>query len=358
MTSKSGESQAQPTSEQISALKRLAAGIIWTQGNRFVKELLRDKGIRIGASKNDFEGNLTEAIETGKLRLNDVKDWLELVEGWGNQHVYLCKISTTLRKDLIRDKLFQRVKDAGLGNLWCAETVLTFPDEPTLTSISFTNSVLRLVWQESSPGWTPVPDKSYTKQEELDTFEYRAWRKIERRAITRFEAHLDKGLAGLFIANPIQGSEHQTAIEEAKRVISLLMNYSVLEKGQIDISVVSKNLDQRNVPTNASQNPEVKAHMSRLTSGGAYVEFAANSRDKAYWEEPAIQNVRKSVRDQQLTAFQGTDGVFIFQPGSGPVSLTRTLRVQLYGKDERIRLWAQMNAEEVWTILTKLSKYQ
>ncbi|MCG8604146.1 hypothetical protein MJD09_03990 [bacterium] len=162
----------------------------------------------------------------------------------------------------------------------------------------------------------------------------------------------------MFIANPIQGGEHQRAVDEAKRVISLLMNLSALEREQLHISVVSKNLDQQNVPTNMAPNPDVKAQKSRLASGGAYVEFAANSRDKAYWEERAIQDVRKSVRDQQLTAFQGTDGVFIFQAGSGTGSLARSLRVQLYGKDNRIRLWAQMDAGEVWTILTKLSTYQ
>ena len=350
--------EAPPTPAEIADLKRLAAGIIRAQGNRFIKELLRAKGIRIGANKDDFERNLNAAIESGTLRLHDVDDWLKLVEGWGNQHVYLYNIPSTLRKDLTQPKIRQRAQDAGLENVWDGATILEFPEEPHLTSISFTASVLRLVWQESSPGWTPVPEKNYTVEEGLDTFEYRAWRKVERRAITRFEAHLDKGLAGLFIADPIQGDEHRAAREEAERVIGLLMNLPALKRGQFDISVVSRNLDQQNVPTNVTQKPGVKTQKSRLGSGGAYVEFAANSRDKAYWEEPAIQDVRKSVRVQQLPAFQGTEGVFIFQPGAAPDGLTRPLRVQLYGEDERVRLWAQMDAGEVWTILTKLSGYQ
>jgi hypothetical protein len=352
--------QTPPPPGQIADLKRLAAGIIRAQGNRFVKELLRDKDIRIGANKDDFERNLTEAIETGKLRLDDVDDWLKRVEGWGNQHVYLYKISSTLRKDLTKPKIRQRVKDAGLEAVWDGKTVLAFPDEPKLTSISFTDAVLRLVWQESSPGWTPVPEKNYTVEEGLDTFEYRAWRKVERRAITRFEAHLDEELAGLFIPDPIQGDAHQAAVDETNRVLSLLLDLPALQRGQIDISVVSRNLDQKNVPTNITPEPEVKAHRSRLASGGAYVEFAANSRDKAYWEEPAIQNIRKSVRAQQLPTFQGTEGVFIFQKGIGPADLTRPLRVQLYGRGHgnRERLWAQMAAGEVWTILMRLSTYQ
>lgn len=358
MDSATGNMESAPTLGQIEDLRRLAAGIIRAQGNRFIKELLRSKGIRIGANKTDFERNLFAAINSGELKLGDIDDWLKLVEGWGNQHVYLYNISRELRSDLTRAKIRQRVKTAGLDNIWDGATVLAFPDKPELTSISFSNSVLSLVWQEASPGWTPIPDKNFIKQENLDTFEYRAWRMVERRAITRFEAHLEKGLAGLFVSDPIQGDAHQAAIDEAKRVISSLMNLSELEDHQVDISDISKNLDQQNVPTNVTPNPEVKVHKSRLASGGAYVEFAANSRDKAYWEAPAIQNVRSSVRKNQLSVFEGIGGVFIFQEISNPNVPARPLRVQLIGKNNRIRMWAQMEVGEVWAILTKLSTYQ
>ena len=92
---------------EIATLKRLAAGIIRAQGNRFVKELLRKKNIRIGVNKDDFERHLSEAIESGQLTLEDVETWLNEVEGWGNQHVYLYNISSTLRRDLTQPKIRQ-----------------------------------------------------------------------------------------------------------------------------------------------------------------------------------------------------------------------------------------------------------
>lgn len=358
MTQPDGNRKTTPTRDHIEDLRQLATNIIRTQTNRFIKELLRIKGIRIGANKDEFESNLFAAIESGILVLDDVDEWLKDVEGWGNQHVYLYNVSRDLRADLTRAKIHQRVVDADLDHLWEGETVLAFPDKPELTSISFNDSVLRLVWQEASPSWTPIPDKNFIQQENLDTFEYRAWRMVERRAITRFEAHPDKGLAGLFVPDPIQRDEHQAAIEEARRVIGLLMDLSELEDHRINIPVVSRNLDQQNIPTNVTPSPDVKTQKSRLASGGAYVEFAATSRDKAYWEEDAIQNVRNSVRQDQLLAFHGIGGVFIFQEISKPNSPARPLRVQLYGKNHRIRLWAQMDVGEVWAILEKLSKYQ
>lgn len=102
MTSASEDPPTSPFPDQIAALKRLTAGIIRDQGNRFIKELLRDNHIRIGTTKDDFEANLNAAIESSALKLEDVATWLKSVEGWGYQHVYLYNISSTLRKDLTK----------------------------------------------------------------------------------------------------------------------------------------------------------------------------------------------------------------------------------------------------------------
>jgi hypothetical protein len=347
--------QAPPTPDEIANLQRLTAGIIRAQGNRFIKELLRAKNLPIGSTKGDFESNLNAAIESGALRLSDVDDWLKLVEGWGNQHVYLYNVTPALAKGLTEPVVRQRAHTARLDGIWGATTALQFPDAPSLTSISFSDSVLSLVWQESSLGWIPVPEKNFQKQEELDLFEYRAYRAIEQRAITRFEVHLDRKLAALFIPDPVQNVEHQQAVDEARRVIALLMDIDALDKGQVDVSAVSKNLDQQTVPSNAGAASDVRTQKSRLGSGGAYVEFAANDPTKAYWQEPAVEDVRKSVRTDQLAKFDGTGGVFIFTGAGSPA---RDLRVQLYAADERIRLWAQMDANEVWETLSRLSTCQ
>jgi hypothetical protein len=140
-----------PTPAEIEDLKRLAAGIIRAQGNRFVKTLLRSKDIQVGTNKDEFQANLTAAIESGELTLADVRVWLASVEGWGDQHVYLYNISSTLRRELTEPKIRQRVSGAKLDGVWKGETALAFPDEPQLTSISFNDAVLRLVWQEASP---------------------------------------------------------------------------------------------------------------------------------------------------------------------------------------------------------------
>src|SRR5258708_16953572 len=81
-----------PQESELDALRRLVRGVVLAQGNLFIKELLRSKGIKIGSTKADFETNLLGAIESGQLTPVDVEKWLSEVEGWGDQHVYLYRL--------------------------------------------------------------------------------------------------------------------------------------------------------------------------------------------------------------------------------------------------------------------------
>ena len=357
MASGKGDDSQPPKAEEIEALERLAAGIIRAQKNRFIKELLRDQGIPIGRNKEDFERNLKSAIHSGRLRLQKVKDWRDRVEGWGNQHVYLYNLTEPVLSQLTRAKLRRKVVAAELERVWDADVTMQFPDEPELTSISFENNVLEVIWQEATPGWTPVPEKDIgPRQEGLDIFEYRAFRMVERRAITRFEARPELGLAGLFIANPIVGAEHRHAVREAKEVIGKLIDLPALEAAQAKMSVVSRNADQRNVPSNRNKNPALRTARSKMEQGGSYVEFAASTPGRPYWDKASeVVKVRQSIKPAQAAKFTGVEGVFWFPRSQ---VLSEDFRVQLYRKNDRVRLWASMDVDEVWTILRHLSTYQ
>ena len=352
---------APPSEQDIADLKRLVSGIVADQGNRFIKELLRDKGLPIGRNQADFERNLNDAIEADRLTLDDINTWLDRVEGWGDQHVYLYNVSSTLKKALTKPAIERAIETKKLAKYWNAGTVLEFPDEPELTSITFDGKVLRVTWQEATEGWAPAKLPWKRKEEGLDTYEYRVFRRVDHRVVTRFEARLDLGLAAIFIGKPIagQGSEHQRALDEARRVIGLLMSLPALKKNQVAMAAVARNMDQKNLPLDEKKPPDVQTHRSKLKIGGSWVEFAATSDKKGYASEPRILKLRDTVKEPELVHFDEASGVFLFQPGSGGGVVQRTLRVQLYGgKSRRIRLWAQMNVDEVWAILSQIASYQ
>ena len=338
-------------------LIELARGIVLAQGNVFIKELLKKHKVKIGTTKAEFLRNMLNAIDSGDLTKDHFDEWLLDVEGWGNQHVYLFMLSPALCRTMAESRLHQKAIDAGYGQLWNASTIMEFPDEPKLTSISFTDGLLHVIWQEGTSGWKPEPEKNYKDAEGLDTYEFRAYRRIQQRAVTRFVADPNLGLAALFIGHPIQGQEHEEALKEAMTVLGKLFDVAAMQQNQIDMKHVSRNMDQNNLPVDGTEHPSIRTHKSRLASGGSYVEFAATSKEKSYAEEDAIRDVRNSIRTEHLQDFQGAAGEFIFQAGCGSPPLKRPLRVNLYGRDNRIRLWAQMESSEVWSILEKISSY-
>jgi hypothetical protein len=166
-----------PLSAQKDALVKLVKGIVLAQGNEFIKELLRDRGIRIGTTKADFEQNMIRAIETGGLDRQQIDQWLNEVEGWGSQNVYLFTLPSVVRDDPVwRDpkRIESKVVAAGFKKQWNAQASLEYPSDLTLTGVYFEDSALRLVWHKGVGFW--LRDKTKDYQEEIggDTYEFRA----------------------------------------------------------------------------------------------------------------------------------------------------------------------------------------
>src|SRR4051812_24503842 len=85
--------------ESRAATRKLVQSVVMAQGNIFIRDLLRRKKIPMGVRKEQFEANLLRAINTDHIGLADVTGWLEEVEGWGEQSVYLYNVPKTIATD-------------------------------------------------------------------------------------------------------------------------------------------------------------------------------------------------------------------------------------------------------------------
>ncbi len=344
--------------DEKAKLRQLVDSIIQGQGNRFIKELLRGKDITIGKNKTDFEKHLNGAINEGKLKLVDVEEWLNRVEGWGDQHVYLFRIPTKLIAGLSEKTIYAKAVEGRMKSLWNKSTAMVFDEEDRLASVSFAEDALRLVWQKAAVSWPRVRDKDYKVEDGLDQLEFRAHRKLNDRAITRFEARKTLRLAALFIAQPFETREHDEMLQRAWRAIEAFMDVKELQKGRIDLSRVSMNIDQQVGTGSALVTPKVKVQHSELFVGGASVVFKSHSKEGSYRDEGPLNNLRQALSTEELELFNGGEGAFWFERGAEEGDLKRRLRVQLHRNDNRVRLWGQMDVREVWTILNMLAGYE
>jgi hypothetical protein len=333
----------EPLPSEKDALVRLVKGVVLAQGNAFIKELLRSRGIKIGTTKADFETNMMEAIHNGELQRQHIDSWLREVEGWGDQHVYLFNVSKSLRDDALWQepkKIESKVKAAGLAKQWNSRSSLEYPPAQTLTGVYFENAALTFVWHKGLELWVRAKAKDYQEEIDGDTYEYRAYRMRGDRLVTRFELRPSDGLAAAFIQIAVDDEEHKRALEIVRATINRLWSFDEFEPFPIANAI--KKLDTR-----ALENDGITAQSTRLNSGDAYVEFGARSALSGYQDSTPVRDVRRAVRQ---ASFTGMNGRFSLPLDSGN-DADRKVRIQMFGGERRIKIASQMTADQVWGIL-------
>jgi hypothetical protein len=345
-----------PTAREKRELETLVRGIVRAQGNVFIKRLLRKLQITVGATKEEFEGSLLQAIQDGQLRRHHIDEWLEEIEGWGKQYVLLYRVPLGLAQDPIwtaPGRIQQKAEKAGLGSAWNAESSLKFPEERTLTGIYFKDESLRVTWHQALSDWVRENARDYQQTIDDELYEFRAHRQSADRSVMRFELRLQDKLAAVFLQEPWGKETRDKALKEVKGVVSKFFDFSLLESDPFRVSRAIKKIDQAALEKKQNESQNVRTHSTRLSSFGASVEFSSATKDVGYQDIEPLRHVRRALRPEK---FQGEHGAFLFKR-TGPRGSVRELRIDLYGAEQRIRVWAQMTAIEVWEILRVLKHY-
>lgn len=341
-----------PTAREIAQLRELVSGIVLAQGNVFIKELLRDKGLMIGRTKEDFACHLEEAVDGGELRLDDVESWLAHVEGWGDQHIYLWRLPASLAPDALftsEPTLRRRLERARLDRLLGAPSTLSFPDEQELTSIRQAEDSIRFVWHKGLETWerTKDRDKAPAAEDDGEVYRYEAYRQRRDRMLMRLELHREPRLAAAFLQVPWNRAAHEEARARIAETVKGLIDLERLEP--IGLSDAVKSLAQASEASGSAPggSASVKPMQARLDDGLASVAFESLRKDHAYTDSTVIRQAWKALRRDKLTA---TMGLFTWaRPAPlGPV------RFGLFSLERRIHIRSQLRASEVWDLLSRV----
>jgi hypothetical protein len=340
------------------ALKRLALNIVRGQTNAYIKELLRENGVRIGATKVDFDRNLIKAIDDGALTRAVIESWLNQVEGWGQQHVYVYQLSDDLKKAFgTADKAQEQIVRAGLAQYWNKPTSgkADWPADEDLHLVSITyEDSLRFHWYKGTQYWvrTREEEKFDKPIEEIEGFfyQFRAYRGRALREVMRFEIRPQDEMAALFIPQARGSKEHAAANEQAQQMIGKALDWAALERDRMLVGAIIRNFDQE-LSFQDESDRVASPQTTRLRSGVAYVEFGAVREDGSYLDSADVKKLRGGLRsDDDIAGYQGTSAKFVFKGGLG--------RVELFDSDDRIKLWSSLTAERVWEILRTLKKFE
>jgi hypothetical protein len=328
--------------------------LVLLQGNRFIRELLRSKELRLGTNKEQFEAHLREAIADGRVSRTDLEAWLTDVEGWGNQHVYVFQVPNADLAELrARDGFVRRLAAAGLDGFIDADIPLDPGEELALATIRHSPTDISFLWVRGSAALVRRKDLDFEEERQGDEIEFHAYERRWSRVAARFECRLDTGLAAVLIAR----REERDYAEQRDLVLGIV-DSAIAERQawpQLDIAQVITQLDSAGLDaaeTDAEQ--VVRVNFTVFQSAAATIRLAAASEAGSYQDDAAVRDVRRAV---DPTRFSGGSGdCFLTPTGSADVE-RRELHLRLYGYEARVLLWGKMTADEVWGVMADLGTY-
>ena len=314
-------------------LRKTVAVVILAQGNDFIKDLLRKNGIQIGATKRDFSDNIIKAINEDALTQAMIEAWLDEIEGWGNQHVYLFEppvINVTTVGGLLNAS-----KHADLvGRVQS----YTFPDKLALSNIVHDALSLSLVWHLGKEGWDRAKSKDFQKIEGLERYKFDAYRQRMDRSVVRFEGRFADAHCAILIHRN-KDIDHDAAMSTVWEALQELAVAPTPCK-RLSLSEAVK-----------SKSKKHGTKQARLEADGGYVDLVSTLEDGGIDKVEAVRQTRIAMNDSKFARAQG-----MFSMGKNE-ALAQPMSVQVYGSEGRLRLWAQCRRDDVHAIIADLMKH-
>jgi|GEM_PF-5246419 len=338
--------------------RELVRAVILAQSNVFIKELLRDKGIKGGATKADYDELLQTAIDDGVLTYDDLKAWVDDTEGWGDEHIYLYDLPKKIGSQKIwksTNDVEDRIKsEKKFKSLWNADTSLKFPDQRTLTGIYFQDDELTFLWHQGADFEQRAKEKDYEQvdPEDDETYIYKAWRRVRKRNVARVVIHLATARVAVFLPGLLEPKTHLAEREAMSSEIGSVLPFYDFEIRSMADAI--KTLDARAMQPGAPQ--KIQPRHTRLTTieGGGSIDFASEG-EQGYANIGPLRNVRLAVTAKD---FAGNECDFLFwlDPANpdAPKAQERKVRVDLRADFHRIRIYMRLSRADVWTILDQI----
>ncbi|MCD4701352.1 MAG: hypothetical protein K8S24_05785 [Candidatus Aegiribacteria sp.] len=335
-------------------LEKLVDGILLAQGNSFIKELLRKIKVKIGATKTDFLNNLNKAIDDGILTESILNEWLNEVEGWGNQHIYVYRVDNDVAEDRRWhdiESVRTRAVEAGLGDKWNVSPSQVFPAERKLVGIYCDETSFRLVWFEGRTSLLRDKDKDkLNKKIGFDIFDLHAFRHVAKRTVTRFDWPRGSRYAAILMQTPWNKKDHRSIKNEVIDKVSKFIDPKYLKP--VNIGEAVRQLDQETVtPTDSGAG--FVSEGARLESSGAYVDFGSTT-EREYSSVAAVREVRFAVPIDQ---FKGERGIFVVRDNDNfTISRKDLIRFDLRGDLGWVKIRHMCSRTDIWNIVNRIAE--
>jgi hypothetical protein len=333
-----------PRQEEVKTL----VDMVLAHPNRYIKEILKNNDIPTSGTKEELREKFNDGLSTGKLTIPTLVNFLDEIEGWGNQHVYLYKSSDEHLAPIKDESEFVKVlKRVGLYGLLNKYNPIILPDVPKVTAIKLGNSRLRVQWVEKRTWENRLSEQDQKMEPQLNDGDgswsqteiiYKAYQINTKRGITTFDLDLVTGYGALMIQRLPSGSEYEEKKEFFEKEIEPIVKISSFERVRFG-RAINKIMDSGEV---------ISRQGGFQTAGGAKASFTSRTKKRDTKADPDLKKSQEALGPNAVAIL----GNFYWLPQSS--RLERQLHVKMYSKDQRVGFFGECLEKEVRYVLSRI----
>ena len=316
-----------------------------------VRDFVRSFGLPTSGSKAELRDRVREAIEDGSITVDNLVDYLDIVEPWGRQHVILVDADPALAQGWRRpDGVRRRLRHAGTERLLDRRRRVRLPSGLTLSSITLRDETVTIsaVERREYDERAPELDQAVLS-DNGQLIVLKAYRHVVTRGILALRWNPSSRAASLHISEGHGRYDYTEAAERFGALISEFLDWERFQPHDIRRAI------RRLHDLERQGTPEARSHrVAYVSHGGRAVEATSPTPGTSVVGEQVVDEAMLNVAG----AATGRAGNFYWLPRKGPAPeenpLARDLHVVVLARESRVHFMVPSNEEAVTYVLRRI----
>lgn len=312
--------------------------ILLYHNNRPIQDLLRSKKLKFSGSTKDLNERLKKYYDTGEISASELTTLLDQLENYGNQHIYLFKLSDAILEYLNDSELvYKTLEDKGLSKFYNQYYPLFLPETPEIISIKHDLNSFKIRWGVKKDNLGELIDEHYTIDDNNGKkYLIKKYLVQEVRETTLFQVDLSSGEAELLI-NRSKDVDYDEEKDKYLKQIYDIFGWDPLEPLKLEPTINS-----------IGSSDEVIARTIGLkTPKESIINIGSPSKKEGISDDPEALKAKNS-----LTMSVGTRGYFYWLKKSSDGILRQDLYTRIY--QERFSVYGERTEQEVNYVIRRI----
>jgi hypothetical protein len=302
-----------------------------------LRRFLGEAGVAKSGTKDVLKDRLRDYLDEDSKNAVELTEYLNLIEGWGNQHVYLYRAPSGLNKQW-RDDQFVKdlVKKNRVSSILNKPRPVILPQSPTLASIGWTSQRVRFIWNERREWFDRREDADIEANEENLVF--RAWQRKTARGTLAFDWDLQSGEAMLMIQRLPTGTQYSKIRDDMVKWLAPFTDLNAFQVVRVSTGI-----------KRILESGEVRERRTRWeTMAGGKATFTSPALHKDIRDDATLRKMEAAGSG----AIQGSMGNMYWLTKDG--TLKQEFHTLLHRKDQRLGIMGEKIEKEVRYVIGRI----